>query len=78
MKGQWKEHGENRVLDIILVNVECSHETPLGEERWKKDNVSVRKLDVPTSYYGDEDEVVLCQEWVKRRMLSAEEPAQWH
>lgn len=39
----------------------------------KRDRMRIRMLNVPISYYGDEDEISLCQEWVKRRFLRGEE-----
>lgn len=30
----------------------------------------VREVNVPVSYYGDDDDIELCQGWVKRRMLT--------
>lgn len=80
MKQSWRRHCgvEKRGLDIVLVNVENYREELRGSERWKEDEISVRELDVGTSYYGDEDEIELCQEWVKRRVLRGVEPRDWN
>lgn len=79
MKGAWRLHcgDKKRGLDIVLVNVESLHSELAGRERWKEDEISVRELNVPTSYYGDEDVIELCQEWVKRRVLRGNKPADW-
>ena len=79
MKLEWRKHrgDEKRGLEIVLVNVASLHKRPMGREAWKDDNITVREVNVPISYYGDEDEIELCQEWVKRRMLRGEKPADW-
>ncbi|KAK0122472.1 hypothetical protein ONS95_010704 [Cadophora gregata] len=77
MKQEWRHcfrvdgtEGEERRLDFLLVNVDAEHTIPLGwERRRKEDKLQVRILNVPISYYGDEDLVVICQHWVKRRVL---------
>jgi hypothetical protein len=74
-------------LDTILVDVNSNHRTPNGTRNWKdEDAVRIWEADVPVSFYGDEDELVLCDDWIwthgvkgslwsqeKRRMLSWEE-----
>ena len=79
LKAEWRKAcgDEQRPLDIVLVNVESQHRLPLGMAGWKEDEISVRQLNVPISYYGDEDARELCQEWVKRRMLRGENPMVW-
>jgi hypothetical protein len=79
MKAEWRRHcgDSKRGLNIVVVNVESDHQTLLGEAGWKEDNIKVRKDNVPTSYYGDENSTELCQEWVKRWMLRGEHPAHW-
>ncbi|KAH7413466.1 hypothetical protein BKA64DRAFT_703570 [Cadophora sp. MPI-SDFR-AT-0126] len=81
MKQEWKnkfKKGEERPLDVLLVNVDAEHTIPLGFERWKKeDKMQVRILNVPISYYGDEDLRVICQQWVKRRILQGIPLAEW-
>lgn len=59
-----------RPLKVILVNVSNSHpEHLVGQWRWDKVDpgnlVTVMTYDVPTSFYGDECHISLCQEWVK-------------
>jgi len=81
MKQEWKNQfvGEEvRPLEVLLVNVDAEHTIPLGFERWKKeDKMQVRILNVPISYYGDEDLIVICQQWVKRRILQGVPIAEW-
>ncbi|PVH80878.1 hypothetical protein DL98DRAFT_515025 [Cadophora sp. DSE1049] len=81
MKQEWKNQfdvEEERPLDVLLVNVDAEHTIPLGFERWKKeDKMQVRILNVPISYYGDEDLIVICQQWVKRRILQGVPIAEW-
>ncbi|KAF1952780.1 hypothetical protein CC80DRAFT_495104 [Byssothecium circinans] len=71
-------------LDVVLVDVNANHAVPINTRDWKDDDtVKVWELDVPKSYYGDEDDLVLCDSWIwqhgvqgtlwtqeKRRMLS--------
>lgn len=59
-----------RPLKVVLVNVENDQPVHLaGRWKWDKTDpghlVQVSKYDVPTSFYGDEDAIELCQEWVK-------------
>jgi len=80
MKAEWKRccGDEKRGLEIVLVNVESQHREPVGRASWKDgDKVRVREVNVPTSYYGDEDPIWLCQDWVKRWTLRGEAPAEW-
>lgn len=52
-------------LDVILVDVNSNHRTPLGTRAWKDDDkVRIWEVDVPTSFYGDEEDVVLCDCWI--------------
>lgn len=74
-------------LDTVLVDVNSNHRTPQGTRSWKdNDTVRIWEVDVPVSFYGDEDDVVLCDDWIwthgvqgtlwsqdKRRMASWEE-----
>jgi hypothetical protein len=71
-------------LDIVFVDVSANHVTPRDTRDWKDDDkITMWEVDVPKSYYGDEDDVVLCDGWIwthgvqgtlwgqeKRRMLS--------
>lgn len=54
-----------RHLDIVLVGTFADHSTPLNTRNWNDgDPVTIWQADVPTSFYGDEDYVVLCDGWV--------------
>ncbi|CZR62623.1 uncharacterized protein PAC_12520 [Phialocephala subalpina] len=81
IKQKWERLHRNeevRPVEFLLVNVEAEHRIPLGKDRWKEDDtVKIRELNVPISYYGDEDEIVLCQQWVKRKFLSGEAAVNW-
>ncbi len=69
---EWGERCPNRELDILVVNVEADHLTSglsRTRARRREDKARVLICNVPTTYYGDEDEIELCQEWVKRSML---------
>ncbi|KAJ9157448.1 hypothetical protein NKR23_g754 [Pleurostoma richardsiae] len=63
----------DRPLTVVLVDVEARR--PEGMPRWRWRDVDpegrmrVAAYDVPTSFYGDEDEIELCQEWVKGAAL---------
>ncbi|KAL1795199.1 hypothetical protein ACET3X_007015 [Alternaria dauci] len=74
-------------LDAILVDVNSNHRTPEGTRSWKEiDTVRIWEVDVPVSFYGDEDDTTLCDNWIwthgvkgtlwsqeKRRMASWQE-----
>jgi hypothetical protein len=82
IKREWRKQfdkvTEARSLNIVLVNVEADHGMLVGRDSWKKDDkIQVRELNVPTSYYGDEDHIVLCQQWTKRSVLHGEPVAHW-
>ncbi|KAH7370900.1 hypothetical protein BKA65DRAFT_489438 [Rhexocercosporidium sp. MPI-PUGE-AT-0058] len=81
IKQEWKNQfsGEaERQLDVLLANVDAEHTIPLGSETWKNDDrMQVRLLNVPISYYGDEDLIIICQQWVKRRILQGVPVANW-
>jgi len=56
---------KGKSLDVILVDVNSNHRTPTGTRNWKEDDaVRVWELDVPTSFYGDEDELILCDDFI--------------
>ncbi|KAF2636572.1 hypothetical protein P280DRAFT_472810 [Massarina eburnea CBS 473.64] len=71
-------------IDIVLVDVNAHHCTPPNTRDWEEeDRVKIWEVDVPRSYYGDDDELILCDSWIwthgvngtlwnqgKRRMLS--------
>ncbi|KAL2066728.1 hypothetical protein VTL71DRAFT_2800 [Oculimacula yallundae] len=81
IKREWKNlfnDSVERRLEVILVNVDAEHTIPLGQDSWKEeDMMHVRLLNVPISYYGDEDLIILCQQWVKRRILQGVPTADW-
>lgn len=57
-------------LDVLFVHVAAKHGTPEGSRDFKPDDkVHLYELDVPTSYYGDEDESALCREWIWQKAL---------
>lgn len=69
--------GPPRPLKVVLVNVSNDHPDRLaGQKRWDEvdptNAMSVMSYDVPTSFYGDEDPITLCQEWVKTAALRGE------
>ena len=53
-------------LDVVLVDVNANHVTPIRTRDWNEDTdrVTIWEADVPKSYYGDEDDLVLCDGWV--------------
>jgi hypothetical protein len=54
-----------RHLDIVLVDVNANHVTPKDTRDWdNEDRVTIWETDVPKSYYGDEDDMVLCDGWI--------------
>jgi hypothetical protein len=51
-------------LDVVLVDVNANHCTPTGSRNWGEDDkVQIWEVDVPKSYYGDEDDLILCDGW---------------
>lgn len=66
-----------RPLKVVIVNIESNQPNYLGG-RWKWDKVdpnnimTVMTYDVPTSFYGDENPIYLCQQWVKMAALRGE------
>ncbi|KAF2028080.1 hypothetical protein EK21DRAFT_114136 [Setomelanomma holmii] len=59
------EFYKGKSLDIILVDVNSNHRTPTGTRTWGlNDTVRIWEVDVPTSFYGDEDELVLCDNFI--------------
>jgi hypothetical protein len=52
-------------LDIVLVDVNSNHRTPKDTRSWNNDDkVRIWEADVPTSFYGDDDDLTLCENWV--------------
>ncbi|KAH7345902.1 hypothetical protein BKA66DRAFT_576839 [Pyrenochaeta sp. MPI-SDFR-AT-0127] len=78
---------QGKSLDIVLVDVNSNHRTPVGTRSWtENDTVRMWEADVATSFYGDDDDLILCDNWIwthgvdgtlwtqdKRRMASWEE-----
>ncbi|KAF9699612.1 hypothetical protein EKO04_002549 [Ascochyta lentis] len=57
-------------LDVVLVDVNPNHRTPKDTRDWTEaDTVRVWEVDVPTSFYGDDDDLVLCDGWVWRHAV---------
>lgn len=56
---------KGKSLDLIFVDVNSNHRTPIGTRSWKdEDTVRIWEADVPTSFYGDEDELMLCDNYI--------------
>ena len=56
---------KGKCLDIIFVDVNSNHRTPKDTRDWTdSDNVRIWEVDVPTSFYGDEDDLILCDNWI--------------
>jgi hypothetical protein len=80
IKSEWRKvcRDQKRALEVVLVNVQNDHQAPLGKDMWKDDDkVRIWEINVPTSYYGDDNPIELCQDWVKRRSLEGELPWKW-
>ena len=62
-------------LDVVFVDVNSNHRTPPDTRDWTdEDAVRIYEADVPMSFYGDEDELILCDDWIWR---SAVEGTLW-
>ncbi|PVI02221.1 hypothetical protein DM02DRAFT_589803 [Periconia macrospinosa] len=58
---RYKGHG----LDVLLVDLNNNHVTPPGVRNWtEEDKVRIWEVDVPTSFYGDEDDITLSDGWI--------------
>ncbi|KAF1911668.1 hypothetical protein BDU57DRAFT_460875 [Ampelomyces quisqualis] len=56
---------KGRNLDVIFVDVNSNHRTPSGTRSWEEDDtVKMWEMDVPTSFYGDEDDLELAEEHI--------------
>jgi hypothetical protein len=56
---------KGKSLDVVLVDVNSNHRTPTGTRSWNgDDHVRIWELDVPTSFYGDEVELILCDNFI--------------
>lgn len=52
-------------LDVVLVDVNSNHRTPSGTRSWSDDDiVRIWECDVPISFYGVDDELILCDDWI--------------
>lgn len=52
-------------LDIVLVDVNSNHRTPKDARDWTSaDTVRIWEADVPTSFYGDDDDLTLSDNWI--------------
>jgi hypothetical protein len=55
----------SRNLDIVLVDVNSNHGTPTRARDWGEDDaVRIWEVDVPVSFYGDDSELVVCDDWI--------------
>ncbi|PMD17761.1 hypothetical protein NA56DRAFT_265684 [Hyaloscypha hepaticicola] len=70
-KTEWNRGGnQHQSLTVWFVDVDGGHGIPETVEEPKEgDKVRIKVECVPTSYYGDEDVIELCQDWVKRSVL---------
>ncbi|KAH6638126.1 hypothetical protein C7974DRAFT_390926 [Boeremia exigua] len=56
---------KGRSLDVVLVDVNSNHRTPKDTRDWADDDaVRIWEVDVPTSFYGDDDDLILCDNWI--------------
>jgi hypothetical protein len=56
---------KGKSLDVILVDVNSNHRTPNGAETTSNNEVvRIWEMDVPVSFYGDEDEIILCDNYI--------------
>jgi hypothetical protein len=52
-------------IDIVFVDVNSNHFTPDYTRDWtSEDRVTIWEIDVATSFYGDEEDLVLCDSWI--------------
>ena len=52
-------------LDVVFVDVNPNHRTPKDTRNWTDgDTVRIWEADVPTSFYGDDDDLILCDNWI--------------
>ena len=58
---------------VSVVNVEAEHRLLVGSHEWKaSDGMMVVRVCVPISYYGDDDIILMCQDWTKKKFLRGE------
>lgn len=52
-------------LDVVLVAVNSHHRTPSDTRDWSDDDtVRIWEADVPNSFYGDDDDLTLSDNWI--------------
>jgi hypothetical protein len=73
----WREVGgdkdREKKLEVVIFDVEAGHRVQLEGVLNIGEKLSVRQVNAPTSYYGDDDPIELCQEWTKRTIMKGEE-----
>ncbi|KAL1876438.1 hypothetical protein VTK73DRAFT_9304 [Phialemonium thermophilum] len=74
LKSEFFQRGDpRRAVKVLLVNVADQQPPDLQRHRWAtvdpRGLMRVIEYNVPTSFYGDEDPITLCQEWVKSAAL---------
>ena len=61
----WFYTYQGESLDVILVDVNSNHLIPWLTRNFKEDDkVRIWEVDVPTSFYGDDDDIELCTTWI--------------
>jgi hypothetical protein len=56
---------KGKSLDVVLVDVNSNHRTPRDTRSWSDDDaVRIWELDVPVSFYGDEDDLTLSDNYI--------------
>lgn len=73
-KREWIGCGNaEKGVKVVFVDVDGEQGLPeTVEEEREGEKVRVMRARVPTSYYGDEDIIELCQDWIKRSVLRGE------
>lgn len=52
-------------IDVVLVDVNNNHRTPRSTRDWSPDDrVTIWEADAPTSFYGDEEDLIVSDEWI--------------
>ncbi|KAN0109976.1 hypothetical protein V8E51_006363 [Hyaloscypha variabilis] len=73
VRREWRRCGRGRELTMWFVDVDGGRGIPATVEWREGDKLMIRVGCVPTSYYGDENEIELCQDWIKRAAMKGEE-----
>jgi hypothetical protein len=73
-KSEWIKYGNGeRSVKVVFVDVDDERGLPeMVENESEGEKVGVMRARIPTSYYGDEDIIELCQGWIKRSVLRGE------